>query len=339
MSKAGIKHKNILTNSIHCGDSAILLKQISDDSIDLVITSPPYYQQRVYNYSTMGIGLEASVEKYLESLMDVFCEIIRIIKPSGNIVYNLGDKYVGSSLSLIPYRFALMASSQDKIKLVNNITWVKNNPTPRQFDRRLVSSTEPFFHFIKSSQYYYDRKSFESSKPPPKKINKPTSRLGSKYRELIKLADLTNLEKEKANKALDEVISEVRKGVLCGFRMKIRGIHAEAFGGQSGGRKQQIKKQGFTIIKMRGDTIKKDVIFSPVETIPGIKHCAVYPLGIIREFVKLLCPVNGIVLDPYLGSGTSAIAAKIEGRNYIGMDVDPVYCSEAEGRIKNVSKN
>ena len=72
------------------------------------------------------------------------------------MVINLGDKYVDSSLQLVPYRFAIAATEAENVRLVNAVTWVKSNPTPRQFQRRLVSSTEPFFHFVKSNNYYYD---------------------------------------------------------------------------------------------------------------------------------------------------------------------------------------
>ncbi len=321
-----------LTNTIQCGDSAFLLKQMPKDSIDLLVTSPPYYMQRHYNMAGMTIGNEGSVEDYIESLMEVFNEAVRVIKPTGSLVYNLGDKYINSSLLLVPFRFAIEATKKNDIRLVNNITWVKTNPTPRQFNRRLVSSTEPFFHFAKSGDYYYDRKNFFE-----RKVNfikhKPTNRLGGKYREMIKDSNLTTSEKKNASEALNEVIAEVKAGSVQGFRMKIRGIHAEAFGGQEGGRKIQMERKGFTIIRIHGNSMKKDVMETTVESVPGLKHCAVFPLGIIREIIKLLCPPGGLVLDPYVGSGTTALAAISENRKYMGMDIDPDYCEIANKRI------
>ncbi len=322
----------IPVDSILCGDSTFLLSQLPENSIDLVITSPPYFKQRDYNTAGMGIGNEQSLGNYIDSLMDVFDEAVRVIKPTGSIVYNLGDKYIDSSLLLVPFRFAIRASERNKIRLVNNITWTKSNPTPRQYDRRLVSSTEPFFHFVKSSGYYYDRNSFMAGH---RKIvrHKPTSRLGSKYRELIDNSELKQEEKANAHVALDSVISEVKTGSIQSFRMKIRGVHAEAFGGQEGGRKSQMEKQGFTIIRLYGREMKKDVILCSVESIPGIQHCAVFPQQIIQEIIKLLCPADGIVLDPYIGSGTTAIAAICEGRHFLGMEIDPTYCEISNQRI------
>jgi len=151
---------NALINTIQCGDASFLLKQIPSASVDMVVTSPPYYLQRKYNMAGMTVGGEKTVEEYIESLMEVFRELVRITKPSGNLVYNIGDKYVNSSLLLVPFRFAIEASGQTGVRLVNNIIWVKANPTPRQFARRLVSSTEPFVHFAKTNDYYYDRNRF-----------------------------------------------------------------------------------------------------------------------------------------------------------------------------------
>ena len=90
-----------------------------------MITSPPYYLQRDYNSSGNGIGHEKRVEAYVDSLLEVFSDIVRVVKKSGNIVYNVGDKYLNSSLLLAPYRFAIKATELYSIRLVNDITWVK----------------------------------------------------------------------------------------------------------------------------------------------------------------------------------------------------------------------
>ena len=327
----------VYADSIQCGDASFLLRSLPVDSIDLIVTSPPYYLQRGYNGAGMGAGHERSVDHYVDSLMDVFNEAVRVIKPTGSIVFNIGDKYQRGSLLLVPFRFALRASESEIVRLVNNITWVKTNPTPRQFNRRLVSSTEPFFHFVKSSEYYYDRDAFMAQERSVPK-HKPTGRLGMKYRGLIDASALSDMEKEGAHKALDDVIEQVKSSAIHSFRMKIRGVHAEAFGGQEGGRKIQMEKLGFTIIRIKGKPMKKDVINSTVESIPGLKHDAVFPLSLIRELIRLLCPVGGVVVDPYIGSGTSAVAAKLEGRKYIGIDIDPSYCDLAIRRVRECEK-
>ncbi|MGC8567573.1 MAG: DNA-methyltransferase [Caldisphaera sp.] len=241
---------------------------------------------------------------------------------------------------LVPYRFALKAIEREKILLVNNITWIKSNPTPRQFNRRLVSSTEPFFHFVKTNKYYYDINSWQSEDKDTKQVkldlkSKQTN-IGKHYRDLIANSNLSEQEKKSANKSLNEVIKEIQEGNISGFRMKIRGIHAPAFGGQSGGRALQIEKYGFTIIKMYGKKIKRDVIISSVESLKGYHHPAVYPEKIIEEFIKLLTKQGDIVLDPFIGSGTTAVAARQLHRHFIGIDINPAYILIAEQRLKDL---
>ena len=320
---------------ILCGDAPFLLRQIPSESIDAVITSPPYYLQRNYNSAALSVGGERNLEDYIQSLLDVFEEIVRVVKPTGNIIYNIGDKYLDASLTLVPFRFAIEATERFNVRLVNNITWVKTNPTPRQFKRRLVSSTEPFFHFARSPDYYYDRDSFLSDRDDCPARNTPSPRLGESYRPLIESSNLSRNNKALAHRSLDIAIKDVREGRIQSFRMKIKGIHAEAFGGQEGGRKSQMDRNGFTIIRIYGRRMKRDVIETPVESLPDVKHTAIFPKSIIREIIKLVCPPSGIVLDPYVGSGTTAVAASLENRRYVGLDIDPDYCEMARERIKN----
>ena len=92
-------------NKIYCDDCLLMLKEFPNSSIDLVITSPPYYKQR--DYGNMGIGNEKTVDEYVVNLINVFKECVRVIRPTGTVVFNLGDKYIDGSMLLVPYRFAL----------------------------------------------------------------------------------------------------------------------------------------------------------------------------------------------------------------------------------------
>lgn len=326
-------------DEIICGDSADLLKAIPANSVDLVITSPPYFQQREYDGG--GVGNEKKPDDYISAIMKIFRECVRVIKPTGSIVFNIGDKYEDSSLLLMPYRFAIAATEQCGVTLVNNVTWVKSNPTPRQFKRRLVSSTEPFFHFVKSQNYKYFIDEFLKPIDKPKTNgngngNGTSENVGKKYFSLIEQSELTQKQKEMARNALEEVIEEVRNGEIQGFRMKIRGIHSEPFGGQEGGRKIQLDKNGFTIIRIYGNPLKKDVIATPVESLKNCPHPAIYPVKIVDEFIKLLTQKGDIVLDPFVGSGSTAVAAFQNERAYIGFDISEEYCLYAQKRLSSI---
>lgn len=324
--------ESFLDNVIH-EDNLSTLKLIPNNKINLIITSPPYFNQRDYG---SGIGNEKSVEEYIENLKKVFAECIRILKDDGSIVFNLGDKYLEGNLPLIPYRFALEVTKTFPVKLVNNITWVKLNPTPRQYQKRLVSSTEPFFHFVKNDNYYYNLTDYLNNGIKNKKHN--GNNIGKKYFELIENSKLTLEQKKLALCELQDVIQEVKVGKLESFRMKIKGIHSEPFGGQDGGRKYQLLKKGFTIIKIKGAPIKRDVIECAVETIKGSKHPAIYPLYIVKELIKLLSKPSDIVLDPFVGSGTTAVAAKELNRKYIGIETNEEYCKTAKERLKKINR-
>jgi site-specific DNA-methyltransferase (adenine-specific) len=326
-------------NKIHCGDCNEVLLTLPDNSVDLVITSPPYFQQREYGGG--GIGNECQVEDYVDNLIKIFRQCVRVTKQTGTIVFNLGDKYIDGNLLLVPYRFAIEAQKLNIVKLINELTWVKVNPAPKQCSKKLIPATEPFFIFAKTDDYYFNRdafleyrdKFFNGSK------KKAGNDVGKKYFELIEKSDLSTEEKTQAKKELTEVILEVQQGKLESFRMKIRGLHALPYGGQAGGRLTQIETKGFTIIKIYGNSMRRDIIESCVETIQGNIHPAIYPEFIIQELLKLLTKESDIVLDPFLGSGTTAVVAQRLKRNYIGIEIHPDYIEYAEKRIKENRNN
>ncbi|MBS9394458.1 MAG: site-specific DNA-methyltransferase [Dolichospermum sp. LBC05a] len=325
-----------LKNKIILGDNLSVLKQIENDTFDLIITSPPYFQQRNYGNGDLGIGNETTESEYLKNILTVFGECVRVLKKTGVIVFNLGDKYINGSLSLIPYKFAIQATQNQNIFLINQITWSKLNPTPRQDKRKLIQATEPFFIFAKSKDYYFNLDNYLQHLDSFNKSvkSKPSDKLGKKYVELIKNSDLSEEQKNNAIKALNQAILAVHNGEIEGFRMKIHGVHKLAYGGQDGGRNNQIKNNGFTIIRILGNTMKKDIIESPVEITKNNHHPAVYPMYIIQELIKLLTQGSDFVLDPFCGSGTTCIAARNLNRNYLGIEINPDYVNLANNRME-----
>ncbi|QTA85765.1 DNA-methyltransferase [Desulfonema magnum] len=323
-------------DKIILGDSLQVLKKVRDNSVDLVITSPPYFQQRDYGNGNSGIGNESTEKEYLDNLLAVFFESVRVTKTTGTIVYNIGDKYSQGGLRLIPYRFAIKATESQKVFLVNDIKWIKLNPTPRQDKRKLIQSTEPFFVFAKSKEYHFDLSNYLKHLDDLNRSrnSRPSDKLGKKYFELIDESDLSENEKKNARRELRRAIEAVHAGEISSFRMKIRGIHKLAYGGQAGGRNNQIVNNGFTIIRIKGDRLKRDVIESPVEITKDNRHPAVYPLYIVQELIRLLSKPGDIVLDPFNGSGTTSLAAKNLDRHYIGIDINPEYVELANNRLK-----
>lgn len=238
-------------------------------------------------------------------------------------------------MALLPYKFAKAIESK-KVFLINQITWAKLNPTPRQSKCKLIQATEPFFVFAKTEEYHFDLDNYLKYLDDLNKNGKgkPSEKLGKQYFDLIENSDLSQEQKENARKALQEAILAVHEGEIDSFRMKIKGIHKEAYGGMEGGRNNQIRHNGFTVIKILGNKFKKDLIENPVEITKDNAHPAVYPLYIVQELIKLLSKENDLVLDPFCGSGTTCLAAKNLKRNYLGIEINPEYVKLANERLK-----
>jgi site-specific DNA-methyltransferase (adenine-specific) len=327
-----------LVDRVICGDAAEVLGKLPNSCVNAIITSPPYFQQRDYDFEDLrGVGAERTVEEYLSSLMPVFRECARVVREDGSIFFNVGDKYEDGSLLLVPWLFAKRAAQETELKLINMITWVKPNPQPRQFKRRLVSATEPIFHFVKSDGYkYYPDRFLEGEKLTRPKRDYSNGHIGQGYFNLIERSDLSVQEKERAKSELTEAIDEVHRGKIWSFRMKIRGIHSAAYGGYEGGRKLHIETKGFTILRMFDRPMKRDVIESPIIQDKFQHHPAMFPSTLVRECLALTTEPDDLVLDPFLGSGTTASTAKEMGRHYLGVELNPEYCDTARRRIAAV---
>ncbi len=322
------------------------LQNIPDNSVDVIITSPPYFRQRKYttqDFDEEEVGTESKVSDYIKILLFVFGKCFNKCKPTGSIVFNLGDKYIDGSLQLIPYRFAIQVLDNFSARIVNDITWIKANPTPKPHKRRLVNTTESFFHFVKSKDYYYNMDAWEQdiwhkehdifAQDHTHDYRPRNDKKGKCYCDLIKKSDLSESQRAIAYMKLREVKRLYNDYIIDDFRMKIKGIHKPAFGGQQGGRNSEMEKNGFTIIKMYGKPMKRDIINSPVANTKNIDHPAVFPLEVIKQLISLLSKEGDIVLDPFNGSGTVCVAAKQLNRKYIGIDINPDYCKKTEERL------
>ncbi len=138
------------------GDIVEKLAEIPTSSIDLIITSPPYWKQRDYGTEAQ-IGQEKTPDEYIKRMVEVAEQLKRVLKNSGSYFLNIGDKYIKKALQLIPFRLA--AEMQEKGWSIRNvIVWYKPNHMPSPIKDRLTNTWEPIFHFVKSTGKYYPRK-------------------------------------------------------------------------------------------------------------------------------------------------------------------------------------
>lgn len=127
---------------------------LADASVDLVTTSPPYWQKRDYGVADQ-IGQESTPQEYVNALMDCLKEWRRVLRPSGSVLLNIGDSFRNRSLAGIPGRVEAAAGDDGWI-VRNRIIWAKDGGMPEPAQNRLANRHEYIIHLVKRQSYYYD---------------------------------------------------------------------------------------------------------------------------------------------------------------------------------------
>lgn len=148
------------------GDSRQVLKTLDADSVDCVVTSPPYWGLRDYQV-TGQLGQEEDVGQYIDDLVSVFHDAKRLLKPDGSLWVNIADTYHDKSLMGIPWLLAF-AMKRNGWYLRNDIIWHKTNGLPESVKDRFTRNHEYLFFFTKNSRYYFDQ---EAVREPAKETS------------------------------------------------------------------------------------------------------------------------------------------------------------------------
>ena len=322
-----------------------ILPLIPSESVDCVITSPPYWNQRRYDVDAQErrllLGNEPSHREYTSNLVAVFREVRRVLTKGGSLWLNLGDKYVNKNLTGIPWRVAI-ALQDDGWILRNDIIWDQMKGTQSAKDR-LRDIHEHVFHFVKHKKYYYAADEIRIT-PPVRARDRngamvsATGVSGKKYREQIANSpDLSPAERGSATQALDAAIEEMRRGEIVDFRMTIRGyqrtFHSD--NGSVSGRAKELQAKGHYILKMRSKGHLPSDIWRivPEDRWRGDAHYAVFPEALLENPIKASCPPGGVVLDPFCGTGSAMIAALNLNRRAIGIEISARYKDLAEAHL------
>ena len=322
------------------GDARAVLLQLPADSVDCCITSPPYWGQR--SYENGGIGLEKTITEYIANLLAIIAEVKRVIKPTGSFWLNLGDTYHNKSLLGIPWRVALQLTDTQGWVLRNSIVWNKHKGGLDSASDRLRNVHENVFHFVKSATgYYYNDKAIRSN--PRQTIVKNGSVIsatgvsGVSYKRKIELStSLTNEEKANAFAALENVLKRISAGEITDFRMIIRDCHRATHSdkGQVSGRAKEVQANGFYFLFYNPNgTLPGDVWdILPEDTQKRAKHYAPFPEDLCRLPILATCPLDGVALDPFCGTGTANKVAFDLNRKSIGIDLSEEYLTIARSR-------
>ena len=341
-------------NIIHLGDCLDVLKTLPDNSIDCCVTSPPYYALRDYGIEGQ-LGLERTPEEYIAKMTEVFMEVYRVLKTEGTLWLNIGDSYWGGGwrnaqfnehsgdlqkgskgtycgesmpackgnqgvykpkdLIGIPWMLAFSLRSAGWY-LRQDIIWAKNNPMPESVTDRCTKSHEYIFLLSKSQKYYFDHEA----------IQEPAISADDLKRRIKNGKEEWKTDKAKDTYAVSgtgrsrtELYSKKKKTKNC------------QYDGQEPNTMHLRREEGLPdeeyYVRNKRDVWQVNV--KPCKE----AHFATYPPDLVRPCILAGCPEEGVVLDPFMGSGTTALVAKGIGRDYIGIELNPEYKAIAERRL------
>ncbi|MCY4655648.1 MAG: site-specific DNA-methyltransferase [Gammaproteobacteria bacterium] len=329
------------------GDSQSILRGLPNACIDCVVTSPPYFHQREYDfdlqYEKVAIGLEKQLDSYITNLVSIFTEVRRLLKPGGSLWLNIGDKFENKELVGVPWRVALALKDHGWI-LRQDVIWHKMKGTQSSKDK-FRHLHEHIFHFVKNRRYFFDADAVRIAPKPAMsrngKIVSATGVSGKKYYKYIESTDtLTDTEREQAKIALDNALEEVKAGDITDFRMTIRGAQRTYHGNKSNmsGRAKELETKGFFILKMSAKGFLPSDVWNivPEDKWRKDNHCAVFPEELVTTPILCTTPKRGLVLDPFSGTGTTVFTAVKNGFRGLGFDISEEYNKLAYKRMNDV---
>lgn len=360
------------TIDLRQGNCLDLLARMPAQSVDMIITSPPYYNLRDYG-SVDQIGAENSMGEYIDNLLRVFTEAYRVLKDTGSCWVNIADVYDNHSLLCIPDRFKIRMCEAGWL-CRNEIIWHKPNAMPSSAKTRFNNDFEKLFFFVKKRKYYFLTqyeplkstvpKKSASAKPSESKYQsyeqESTVRQGmNKSRGCNVIALRKNLPSQQefvsfmrnhsSVNAIDDATELKRTKIEHWFRMDDSGFafpSAEDWNAiksllDDGSEDFRRIDSQLTDITYETDDILKNVETGRVKrAVWSINtkpfkgyHYAPYPEALVETPILACCPADGVVLDPFMGSGTTGVVCQRLGRNFIGMELNADFVEIARDRI------
>lgn len=319
--------EGIKSNHIYLGDAKEVLSAFPDKSIDCCVTSPPYFGLRDYGAAGQ-IGLEKSPEEYIAGLVSVFREVGRVLKDNGTLWLNIGDSYAGGNDKWGGTK-NLCYSQKTALDSVTQIEHTKPRKHPHIKPKDLIGIPWSLAFALRADGWFL-RSDIIWHKPNP--MPESIKDRCTKAHEYIFMFS----KKPKYYFDIDSIREPHTS--LDDFNRRIRNGKEEW---------KTVKAGADSPYSMRGTGKSRRTMYHPlgrgkrtVWTVPLMKskdaHFATYPEKLIVDCIKAGCPVGGVVLDPFIGSGTTAVVALKEGRRCVGIELNPEYIGIAERRIKKV---
>lgn len=320
-------------------DALDALRGMPSNIIDCAITSPPYWQQRAYEAG--GIGVEQTVEDYLSGLRAVFQQVHRLLKPTGSLWINIDDTYHQRSMQGIPWRLVLGLVEDSGWLIRNDVIWSKTGGSLNRSNNRLSHRHEHLFHLVKSENYYHNTDVIRVAAKPARldqpQIATATGLTLDTCLERIATNDqLSENEKNNASEEVRTTFDKIAQGQLHDFRLVLRGgrvTHSDSH--SISARASKLDKQGYYLLRYDPDgSLMGDVWNIAPERSKGRSlHYAAFPVDLCDIPIRSTCPPSGVVLDPFVGTGTSLAVAQKLGRHGIGVDLSDDYLTLAAKRL------
>ncbi len=307
------------------GDARKIHKDIGENKIHSIITSPPYWEQRDYGSSDQ-IGNETTLDEYISNLFQLFENLKKSLRDDGTVWVNIGDRIVGGQVLGIPWKFAFFMQSKGWF-LKQYFPWVKRNGIPRGGNNRPHDNIETIFMFSKTNDYYYDQLSAKLE-------------AGLATRN-FRNGDSIILEPEEDYTVFDVLTRKNLSPHFSTFPIQLSNIIVRASTSDHGCCSVCGKNFIRIVEKKRyatrsGSHSKKDESGKAYRDngrhITEVKHID-WKQSCECKNASLVSP---IILDPCNGLGTTGASCLKYKRKYIGIDVNEDYLKETDCRLQKI---
>lgn len=271
----------IEVDKIYLGDCKEILKKFSDNSINLIVTSPPYADNRKETYD--GV----SPDQYVKWFLPISKDLRRVLRNDGSFILNIKERTVSGEKHTYVIELILEMRKQGWYWTEEYI-WHKKNCYPGKWPNRFRDAWERCLHFTKQKEF---------------KI----------YQDAVKVPVGEWAKKRLANLSERDMIRDESRS-LSGF--------------------------GKNISKWVGrDMVYPTNVLHLATECSNRTHSATYPKALPEWFIKLFTQEGDVVLDPFMGSGTTALACIDLNRKYVGIEIKKEYHELAETAVKNTNKH
>lgn len=307
------------------GDCLEVLKTLPDESIDCCVTSPPYFGLRDYGVDGQ-VGLEQTPDEYIQKLVEVFREVRRVLKSTGTLWLNIGDCYATGTTAARKQSKnpGVGANNQNAQNSVSRIG------TPEGCKTKDLIGIPWMLAFALRNDGWYLRQDIIWAKgnAMPESVK---DRCTKSHEHIFLLSKKSSYFFD--NQAIKEPCSE--ENVKDFLRRKQK----DKYMCEGGYREVRPDLNRTRSAYMPTDFMrnKRDVWHINTKPFKGA-HFATFPEKLVEPCILAGCPENGIVLDPFMGSGTTGAVAKKHGRDFCGIELNPEYLAIAANRIENAKQ-